>query len=274
MRPQLGSTMGECQIIQGDARNLEGLLADKIITSPPYADQPQPSRTNHGILNHKPDCNCNFCRKNRGNKGAIQGYRQLDKIITSPPYAEQIHPTGETVEKVVATNDPKHLGKYSQVLLVDGYSSENPQNIGNLSYGDIDSIITSPPYEGSIVDGNENFEGMRHLGTINKDNIAQKRKQLRAYQFGKETTGYGKKPVDAVITSPPYEGTGVGDWKTGRAEFQAWVIEQLETKGYVEWRGKRYTESEWRALNHGRLDGRTTKGVHKHPTDGYGETSG
>jgi DNA modification methylase len=36
MRPQLGYEMGTCQIIQGDARNLEGLLADKIITSPPY----------------------------------------------------------------------------------------------------------------------------------------------------------------------------------------------------------------------------------------------
>ena len=35
MRPQLGYQMGNCQIIQGDARQLEG-LCDKIITSPPY----------------------------------------------------------------------------------------------------------------------------------------------------------------------------------------------------------------------------------------------
>ncbi|MBA7568415.1 hypothetical protein ES708_10136 [subsurface metagenome] len=37
MRPQLGSTMGSCKIIQGDARQLEG-LCDKIVTSPPYAE--------------------------------------------------------------------------------------------------------------------------------------------------------------------------------------------------------------------------------------------
>ncbi len=37
MRPQLGSTMGECEIILGDARQLEGLI-DKIVTSPPYAE--------------------------------------------------------------------------------------------------------------------------------------------------------------------------------------------------------------------------------------------
>ncbi|GAI19977.1 unnamed protein product, partial [marine sediment metagenome] len=46
-------------------------------------------------------------------------------------------------------------------------------------------------------------------------------------------------------------------------------IEQLKTKGYIEWQGKRYTEKEWRAMNHGRIDGRTTKGVHKQPTTGY-----
>ena len=36
-RPQLGFSMGECVILQGDARDLSGILADKIITSPPFA---------------------------------------------------------------------------------------------------------------------------------------------------------------------------------------------------------------------------------------------
>jgi len=34
--PQLGYSMGECTIVQGDARNLEGLF-DSVVTSPPYA---------------------------------------------------------------------------------------------------------------------------------------------------------------------------------------------------------------------------------------------
>ncbi|KKN25050.1 hypothetical protein LCGC14_0888830 [marine sediment metagenome] len=38
MKPQLGSPMGWCEIRQGDARDLEGVLADTIITSPPYLD--------------------------------------------------------------------------------------------------------------------------------------------------------------------------------------------------------------------------------------------
>ena len=36
--PQLGYKMGTATILQGDARNLQGLLADSIISSPPYAN--------------------------------------------------------------------------------------------------------------------------------------------------------------------------------------------------------------------------------------------
>jgi len=165
MRPHLGYPMGNCRIMQGDARQLDRLLVDKCIFSPPYA---QNTATINGTEK--------FWRERKrkwGNRTASPRRRQID----SQDYGN------------------------------------NPSNIANLPYGEIDKIVTSPPYSE----------------------------------------------------------TGVGDWKTGRAEFQRWVLTELETKGYVEWQGKRYTESEWRALNHGRIDGRTTKGVHKHPTDGYSD---
>ena len=38
MMPQLGHEMGECHIIQGDARQLGDILADHAIFSPPYAE--------------------------------------------------------------------------------------------------------------------------------------------------------------------------------------------------------------------------------------------
>ena len=96
MHPQLGYSMGECQIIQEDARQLEGLLVDKIVTSPPYADT-----------------------------GHSQGDSEMQKDI---------------IEK-------KHTWAGQEY-------SQDPSNIGNLPYGNIDSIITSPPYEGSV-SGNE-----------------------------------------------------------------------------------------------------------------------
>ena len=49
-KPQLGSEMGECQIIQGDARQLENILCDKIISSPPYIAQTSTSKQTEGLF--------------------------------------------------------------------------------------------------------------------------------------------------------------------------------------------------------------------------------
>ncbi len=130
--PEMGSTMGTATIHQGDARALEGLLADTIITSPPYADRGQgqgkeyhPERmvgTETGLGRGYSD--------NPSNIGNLP-YGNVDSIITSPPYEGQIHPTHETTENVIATNDPAHLGPNSQAMLIDGYGSHQ-SNIGNL----------------------------------------------------------------------------------------------------------------------------------------------
>jgi len=120
---QLGSEMGECQIIQGDARQLEGLLVDKIVTSPPYTN-----------------------RMDGGMRGSQAGM---------VPY------TDETPDSWFTQRDQK--------------------NIGNLPYGQIDSIVASPPYEQSLTDGHK---GKRTDGS---------------------TMGYTE--VDSIVTSPPYEQT-------------------------------------------------------------------
>jgi len=96
MIPQLGYDIGECHIIQGDARHLEGMLADSIITSPPYAE----AQEGAGIAR-------------RGYQGSKHGPTDL-------------------------------VGKRSYMPGVHG---ESDGQIGNLPYGSIDSVITSPPYE-------------------------------------------------------------------------------------------------------------------------------
>jgi len=105
MKPQLGYEMGTCQIIQGDARNLEGLLADAIVTSPPYAETGAsgPSRSPF--------------------------WERLAKDPTSARFGRGSHPS-----------------------IGEGYSPNN-KNIGNLPYGSIDSIVTSPPYEEAMSGG-------------------------------------------------------------------------------------------------------------------------
>ncbi|GAH35435.1 unnamed protein product, partial [marine sediment metagenome] len=96
-----------------------------------------------GILNHRPDCKCNFCRKNRGNKGAIQGYRQVDKIVTSPPFAStDLGTDKQFMQKMLGAQgrnpDGVSFNQYNTAL--------SKGNIGNLPYGEIDKCIFSPPY--------------------------------------------------------------------------------------------------------------------------------
>jgi DNA modification methylase len=163
MRPQLGSVMGTCQIIQGDARQLEGLLVDKCIFSPPFSEtlygsnqtpffdklskqkgskrfgrKVDTSRIDEGKYSKDPD--------NIGNLP----YGAIDKIVTSPPYAEA--QSGGGIAQKGYQGD-KHspidlVGKRSYIPENIGNSEEQ---IGNLPYGEIDKIITSPPYEGSEI---------------------------------------------------------------------------------------------------------------------------
>jgi DNA modification methylase len=146
MMPQLGHEMGECHIIQGDARQLGDILADHAIFSPPYSNE---------------------------------------------------HASGLS-EKTILEAERIHGRRYSRRSFTGGEDyGASKDNISNLPYGNIDSIVTSPPYEASVSD---NKEGPLAGGAENrfgrwKDGTAKK----RSY------TQHGE-PVDSIITSPPYEG--------------------------------------------------------------------
>lgn len=130
--PMLGFTMGEAKILQGDARQLGGLLVDKCIFSPPYAE-----------MNQKSGINWDMVHKSHWKKD-------------------------------------------------DFNYSNNSNNIGNLPYGKISAVISSPPYEDSPVSaGNVGREIEKRWG---------KGKSLSS----------GRKYADAVITSPPYEEAQTG----------------------------------------------------------------
>jgi len=116
-----------------EGRNLEGLLVDSIISSPPYENSV--AEGDAGPLAH--------ASHDPKHKDKRQGYTgKVDSIISSPPYAETTH----------HSDDPKEIehlrpGRRARVA---GTAGDNPDNIGNLRYGNIDAIVSSPPYEGII----------------------------------------------------------------------------------------------------------------------------
>ncbi|RLF08489.1 MAG: hypothetical protein DRJ60_00060 [Thermoprotei archaeon] len=109
---------------------------DAIITSPPCFDSD--------------DSDSSYTKYNKGGKtryldikldgkAAIKNYGNIDAIITSPPYSGTISKNaGGSVQLKV------RVGK--STLTARCYS-ESERNIGNLPHGEVDAVITSPPYE-------------------------------------------------------------------------------------------------------------------------------
>jgi DNA modification methylase len=114
-------------------------------------------------------------------------------------------------------------GKARNCQLEDGLRySHTLDNIGNLKHGEVDAVITSPPYA----------EVVHSTGQTREKVIEMLRKKgyseawIQAHYMGPycqvKETGYsenpeniGNLPIDAVITSPPYsEGTGHGRGKS------------------------------------------------------------
>ena len=143
MRPQLGSTMGSCEIIQGDARALSDLSVDKIISSPPYSDMSM-----GGGLNTKPPREGTKDQSGRSPKSPSQegagGY--VDKIVTSPPFAGNKGGL-KSAESFKYGDD--ELGK-RMMGGIKGGTGSHPDNIDSLPYGEIDKCIFSPPYEAAV----------------------------------------------------------------------------------------------------------------------------
>jgi DNA modification methylase len=155
MHPQLGYEMGDCQIIQGDARSLEG-ICDKIITSPPYAND-------NANLKARQDKSARSVLKTTGmraeelaqnNIGQLP-YGNIDAVITSPPYeASDISQTHMTSNKRGDPDNPNYRPSWKRKL-AEGYADTKRP------YHGVDHIITSPPYEGMMESG-------RHAGGIVK----------------------------------------------------------------------------------------------------------
>lgn len=174
--PQLGYTMAGCSMLWGDARNMLSAREH------PYQDLwVKYSRLDYTTIK-------SIRRKFRV---PLQQGRNLeglfDSVITSPPYAEALD-----------RDEHKHSGGRVAAMLADSYlkSSHGTTGgqIGNLKYGEIDAVVSSPPYE------------QHHQGGDD-----QHPDRMEGSQSGDISRRY-----DAVISSPPYEGSVQGqpgiDW--------------------------------------------------------------
>jgi DNA modification methylase len=166
----LGFTMGQATIIQGDARQLDNVLADCAIFSPPYAEQKGKGFTKKqiqkaGLIQRRTYTNKSFTGDtNCGNtNGQISNlpYGSISAVISSPPHGNRLS------DDVCKDKDPQRMS-YRQAL------------------SKVDTIVTSPPY--GLGEG---------LGHSEKTPSKLRKEKYRS-------TTYTDK-VDVVCTSPSYE---------------------------------------------------------------------
>jgi len=160
--------------ILGDARRLSELLKqiDIIITSPPYADMKRGSSDLDAVERYAERWERHAREKKwntwgldfhtegrlRSAESLIRGYSDnpdnignlplgnIDMIITSPPYAETLSIHSGGMKGLRSAPKPSTVSYNKDPQLY----SDNPDNIGNLPLGVIDTIITSPPYESAL----------------------------------------------------------------------------------------------------------------------------
>lgn len=164
--PQLGYEMGTAQIIQGDARNLKGLMVDKCVFSPPYAeaqsgggiavkgyqgDKHSPTDL-VGKRSYMPDIH----GQTVGQIGNLP-YGTIDSVVTSPPYINRMDGgvRGPRAGMIPYTDESPDAW----------FTQRDQENIGNLRYGEISAVVTSPPYENQGQGQGKEYHPERMVGT-------------------------------------------------------------------------------------------------------------
>lgn len=196
--------VGRAAIIQGDARNLCRILREKVdvsIFSPPYAD-------------------------------AKKGKVDLDKMVErwNAQYREEWNSWGRNWGTEGRRRGLESLGS--------GYS-ENPDNIGNLPFGEVDRIITSPPYSEALRSKHDwEEENRKYL-----EKTTDKRRKGAQWIYARQGDRYSDSPdnlgnlphgdIDAAIFSPPF-GNTFSDWdmksRAAKEGFEPYSDERFREK--------------------------------------------
>jgi hypothetical protein len=199
--PMLGYPMGTATILQGDSRNLDGLLATHCIFSPPYTEAKQEGHKNKKgywkrdgkevIYKGGGDCLANPNQITSDNNIGNLPYGQIDKVVFSPPYADR------TCKGESGTAKSHKIGEFD-------YGKSEGQ-IGNLPYGSISAIVSNPPH------------GNRLSDKAQKDNDPQRMSYQQALN-----------KISVACFSPPYE-ESVGH--TGKDDYPILHEKSLALRG-------------------------------------------
>ncbi len=137
-------------ILQGDSRRLCEIVekADCIVSSPPYIESINTKE--HGIKDERRtrahnDIQQTHYGQTPGQLGAMK-HGKVDMVVSSPPFGE----AGDRSRSTIQEGRVKEAFKRAYD---SSHHGNTKGNLGNLKSGDVDCVISSPPYEEGIGHG-------------------------------------------------------------------------------------------------------------------------
>lgn len=218
-------------IVQGDSRklreNLLGVMPAAVVCSPPYAEAIS-GTGQHGIKcdnrDHRKEnsnAGANVYGDNPGQLGAMKP-GSVDSVVSSPPYTPDValNP-GEKSRPEAKIARLKSEGKFKEAEVVRQHGSGkasnlrqqdygySPGQLGQMPAGQVDSVITSPPYAECLQGDNTAKETAAESRAKRITEGGSLGQSCRHQGYGSaENLGNLKGgSVEAVVTSPPYEGS-------------------------------------------------------------------
>jgi len=251
---------GHAVILQGDSRQLAKIVRspDVVVSSPPYAssvNQNAVANDAEARIERKAQAGIDVgVSKNVGGPNSVlrqpQRYGDLpgqlgampegnvSAVISSPPYA------GSAVEKNSPSINLKKMyetyrnqgGGMSfaafeaqQARHSQGYG-KSPGQMATMPEGAFSAVISSPPFGAGET---------RDRTPVQKGSVSDC--ITRAYTQDRQGTTDGNlATMDAVVSSPPYEGLGV---KMGKVDESAWSDGRPRSIGRSQWEHKGYGSS-------------------------------
>lgn len=222
-------------ILQGDSRRLCELIekADCIVSSPPYSQLTRDA--NSPYLKERLSGEYDKKRGYKPNKNTYtisDGYGQtpgqlgsmkpgsVDAVVSSPPFQE----SSGAMAKPDSYKGFEHVGsvKHKKNDTKAGYGN-TPGNLGNLKPGQVDTVISSPPF------------GQTGQPKASDDDptISIKGRDYARNYYGQTEGNLGNlKPgqVDCTISSPPYECAETRD----RTKFSGGRVSEMMRGAYTQ----------------------------------------
>jgi len=212
-------TWGTAVLLQGDSRELVCILrrhleadATVLVSSPPYA-QINPEKSGPGINLKKQyetyrasgggmayEAFCEQQKRHAEGYGSSPGQlatmrasdQGLEAVVSSPPYSQTLKGgEGPGARYDFKTHSPDNAIKQT----CDPDYGADPANLANLPEGDLDAVVTSPPFGAGET---------RDRAPVQPGHVADC--MTRSYTQDKQGTTPGNlATMDACVSSPPWE---------------------------------------------------------------------